>query len=230
MKIPARRAEYSLTENVASPFQAEPRHGARSFVTPRANKLTVADLVEALRGDFELRGKLSKQNGGHLARSAWNRIFKAIAEEAELPPEKRHCHVLKHSLANHLIRGNVNLALVNQSLGHANIQSTMWYLGVTDAEAGGDGVAGYFLTRVLDQFGTTLQRMGQRQFSESAKSLSSKGIMEPRARVELATCRLRIAFNLNEPKPPNVILSIVRNLRFGGFGVFRLIFDGLMEL
>ena len=25
-KIPARRAEYSLTENVASPFQAEPEH------------------------------------------------------------------------------------------------------------------------------------------------------------------------------------------------------------
>src|SRR5580658_7572860 len=27
LKIPARRAEYSLTENVASPFQAEPTHG-----------------------------------------------------------------------------------------------------------------------------------------------------------------------------------------------------------
>jgi len=26
LKIPARRAEYSLTENVASPFHAEPRH------------------------------------------------------------------------------------------------------------------------------------------------------------------------------------------------------------
>ena len=26
LKIPARRAEYSLTENAASPFQAEPRH------------------------------------------------------------------------------------------------------------------------------------------------------------------------------------------------------------
>jgi hypothetical protein len=26
LKVPARRAEYSLTENVASPFQAEPRH------------------------------------------------------------------------------------------------------------------------------------------------------------------------------------------------------------
>src|SRR5579863_4070372 len=28
LKIPARRAEYSLTENVASPIQAEPRQGA----------------------------------------------------------------------------------------------------------------------------------------------------------------------------------------------------------
>src|SRR5439155_24046631 len=30
LKIPARRAEYSLTENVASPFQAEPRQ----YVSP----------------------------------------------------------------------------------------------------------------------------------------------------------------------------------------------------
>jgi len=29
----------------------------------------------------------------------------------------------------------MNLALVKQSLGHANIQSTMKYLGMTDAEA-----------------------------------------------------------------------------------------------
>ena len=44
-------------------------------------------------------------------------------------------------------------------------------------------------------------------------------------------CRsLRIAFNLKEPKPPNVIPSIVKNLRFGGFGVFRLILSDLMEL
>lgn len=75
------------------------------------------------------------QKGGHLDRNAWNRIFKEIAKEAGLPPEKCHCHVLKHSLANHLVKGNVNLALVKQSLGHANIQSTMKYLGVTDAEA-----------------------------------------------------------------------------------------------
>jgi integrase len=43
--------------------------GARTFVTPKASKLTVAELVEeALRADFELRGKLSPQNASHLRR------------------------------------------------------------------------------------------------------------------------------------------------------------------
>ena len=41
LKIPARRAEYSLTENVASPFQAEPRHDHSGLVsgalTPEEN-------------------------------------------------------------------------------------------------------------------------------------------------------------------------------------------------
>jgi len=54
--------------------------------------------------------------------------------------------------------------------------------------------------------------------------------MEPRARVELATCRLRIAFNPNEPKPPTLSLSKIKDLTVGGFGVFRLIFGSLMEL
>jgi site-specific recombinase XerC len=43
--------------------------------------------------------------------------------------------VLKHSLASHLIAGNVNLALVRQALGHRSISSTMVYVGTTDAQA-----------------------------------------------------------------------------------------------
>jgi site-specific recombinase XerD len=41
----------------------------------------------------------------------------------------------KHSLASHLIAGNVNLALVKQALGHRSISSTMLYIGTTDAQA-----------------------------------------------------------------------------------------------
>jgi len=59
LKIPARRAEYSLTENVASPFQAEPRQrrrGDRNQVVffsihpgesmgPRATKISLSAFV-----------------------------------------------------------------------------------------------------------------------------------------------------------------------------------------
>ena len=44
-------------------------------------------------------------------------------------------HVLKHSLASHLIAGNVNLALVQQCLGHRSINSTMAYVHAQDEQA-----------------------------------------------------------------------------------------------
>jgi site-specific recombinase XerD len=42
---------------------------------------------------------------------------------------------LKHSVASHLIAGNVNLALVRQALGHRSINSTMQYVGTSDGQA-----------------------------------------------------------------------------------------------
>jgi len=75
------------------------------------------------------------QKGGKLHRSAFFRSFQAIAEAAGLMAEKRHPHVLKHSLASHLVAGNVNLALIKQSLGHRSISSTMEYVGVNDGQA-----------------------------------------------------------------------------------------------
>ena len=77
----------------------------------------------------------TSQKGGRLHRSQFFRIFQACAEAAGLPPQKRHPHALKHSLASHLVVGNVNLALVKQCLGHKSIGSTMKYVGVTDSQA-----------------------------------------------------------------------------------------------
>lgn len=75
------------------------------------------------------------QKGGRLHRSAFFRAFQAVAEAAGLPAEKRHPHTLKHSLASHLVAGNVNLALVKQCLGHRSIMSTMQYVGTSDGQA-----------------------------------------------------------------------------------------------
>jgi integrase len=58
--------------------------GARTFVTPKASKLTVGELCEALKADFELRGKLSAQNASHLRRvSADFGEYRAVELTAE---------------------------------------------------------------------------------------------------------------------------------------------------
>jgi site-specific recombinase XerD len=75
------------------------------------------------------------QKGGRLHRSQFFRVFRACAEVAGLPTLKRHPHMLKHTLASHLVAGNVNLALVRQCLGHKAIGSTMKYIGVSDTQA-----------------------------------------------------------------------------------------------
>ena len=75
------------------------------------------------------------QKGGRLHRSQFFRIFQVCATVACVAPTKCHPHVLKHSLASHLVAGNVNLALVQNCLGHKAIGSTMKYVGVSDAQA-----------------------------------------------------------------------------------------------
>jgi integrase len=75
------------------------------------------------------------QKGGRLDRSQFFRIFRSVAAAAGLTPEKQHPHVLKHSIAAHLIGANTNLALVRQQLGHKSINSTMRYVTTTDQQA-----------------------------------------------------------------------------------------------
>ena len=77
----------------------------------------------------------TSQKGGKLSRIQFFRNFQRIAEDAGLAIEKRHPHVLKHSLASHLVAGNANLALIRQALGHRSINSTLAYIGTTDAQA-----------------------------------------------------------------------------------------------
>jgi integrase len=77
----------------------------------------------------------TSQKGGRLDRSQFFRLFKDVAAKAGLPPEKRHPHALKHSIASHLVAANVNLALVKQQLGHRAIGSTMRYVTTSDGQA-----------------------------------------------------------------------------------------------
>ena len=77
----------------------------------------------------------TSQKGGKLGRTQFFRNFQTVAESSGLEVQKRHPHVLKHSLASHLVAGNANLALIRQALGHRSISSTMRYIGTSDGQA-----------------------------------------------------------------------------------------------
>jgi integrase len=60
-----------------------------------------------------------------------NRAFAAI--EADLPADRRHFHVLRHSAAVHVLDAGEDIDFARDHLGHRSIQSTMTYAQVSDA-------------------------------------------------------------------------------------------------
>jgi type 1 fimbriae regulatory protein FimB len=78
------------------------------------------------------------QKGGQMDRSAFFRVFARIAKLAGLPADKRHPHVLKHSLGFYLAEQGVPLVSIQQTLGHRSLASTGVYLKVSDVRANRD--------------------------------------------------------------------------------------------
>jgi integrase len=59
-------------------------------------------------------------------------LFRAYAEAAGLPEDRQHPHVLRHSIAVHLMNAGWDAADVQDWLGHRDIASTMVYAAVTN--------------------------------------------------------------------------------------------------
>ena len=67
------------------------------------------------------------RNRRPISRYALDDIVKHLAEKAGIPSDRRHFHVLKHSIAVHLIAAGADVILVRDWLGHRNIQNTLVY-------------------------------------------------------------------------------------------------------
>jgi len=59
--------------------------------------------------------------------------MRGYGEAAGIPPDKRHFHVLRHSIAVHLLDAGADIMFVRDLLGHKNIQNTMVYARLTSA-------------------------------------------------------------------------------------------------
>src|SRR5947209_5434054 len=62
-----------------------------------------------------------------ISRQILDVLMKRYGAEANIPKEKRHFHVLKHSIATHLLDADADLRFLQDWLGHANIQNTVIY-------------------------------------------------------------------------------------------------------
>jgi type 1 fimbriae regulatory protein FimB len=67
------------------------------------------------------------RRGLPISRQMLDVLMKGYAEEAAIPEDKRHFHVLKHTIATHLLDAGAELRFVQDWLGHSNIQNTVIY-------------------------------------------------------------------------------------------------------
>lgn len=67
------------------------------------------------------------RRGLPISRQMLDILMKDYGEAAAIPKDKRHFHVLKHSIATHLLDADAELRFVQDWLGHSNIQNTVIY-------------------------------------------------------------------------------------------------------
>lgn len=101
--------------------------GSKSGVYPMQ-----ADEARALKAYIKHRNTESpilftNNRGLPITRNGLLWLMKQYGEAAKLPREKQHFHVLKHSIATHLLDAGAELRFVQDWLGHSNIQNTVIY-------------------------------------------------------------------------------------------------------
>jgi site-specific recombinase XerD len=73
------------------------------------------------------------RNHRPISRRQLDRLVKHYGALAGIPREKCHAHALKHSRGTHLLSEERDITVVQDQLGHRNIQNTMIYAEVQNA-------------------------------------------------------------------------------------------------
>jgi len=67
-----------------------------------------------------------------MPRRSLHYLINVYGERADIPQDKRHFHVLRHSIATHMRDAGADIRFVQDWLGHQNIQSTVIYAQISN--------------------------------------------------------------------------------------------------
>jgi len=92
----------------------------------------VSEIATYLAEFPEQKGKIFKLDQGN-----FRRVFYARAEEANIPRDLAHPHILRHTRAIELLRAGIPVTIVQDLLGHSALTTTAVYLRISGQEAKG---------------------------------------------------------------------------------------------
>jgi site-specific recombinase XerD len=72
------------------------------------------------------------REGWPISRRTLDYHMKRYGKAAGIPPDKCHFHVLKHSIATHLLDAGADIRFVQDWIGHKNIQNTTVYAQISN--------------------------------------------------------------------------------------------------
>ncbi len=111
--------------------------GSRSTVHPLKHD-EIAALGRLLRRTMRRAGEyvFASERGERMSRSAFWRVVAQAGERAELPV-KAYAHLLRHSCGYYLANKGCDLRLIQDYLGHKQIQNTVRYTALNPARFAG---------------------------------------------------------------------------------------------
>ena len=114
------------------PFVILKGKGGRERLVPVSERARVA-VAAWLPQRMSASEYLFPSGAKHLSRVRLFQLLRALATEADVPPERVSPHVLRHAFATHLLEGGADLRALQTMLGHADIATTEIYTHVESA-------------------------------------------------------------------------------------------------